>query len=136
MPFLVFRFLIYFGITLAYVLATGAGMGIGYFIGTIGDDPGAYSVWGGFFGFGLVSAVMYFVREYLLYLVKAGHIAVLVELMEDQRRGVFLGEDHFGRVADVDRVFHVDRPALAVPPHDPAVVWDGLGRCASLHHWP
>ena len=25
---------------------------------------------------------MYFVREYLLYLVKAGHIAVLVELFE------------------------------------------------------
>lgn len=82
MPFLVFRFLIYFGITLAYFLVTGVGAGVGYFIGTIGDDPGAYSVWGGFFGFGLVSAVMYFVREYLLYLVKAGHIAVLVELME------------------------------------------------------
>jgi hypothetical protein len=81
-PFLVFRFLIYFGITLAYVLVTGAGAGIGYFIGTIGDDPGAYSVWGGLLGFGAVSAVMYLVREYLLYLVKAGHIAVLVELME------------------------------------------------------
>lgn len=82
MPFLVFRFLIYFGITLAYVLATGAGMGIGYVIGTIGDDPGAFSVWGGLFGFGAVSAVVYFLREYLLYLVKAGHIAVLVELMD------------------------------------------------------
>jgi uncharacterized membrane protein len=81
-PFLVFRFLIYFGITLAYFLVTGAGAGIGYFIGMIGDDPGAYSVWGGVFGFIAVSAVMYFVREYLLYLVKAGHIAVLVELME------------------------------------------------------
>ena len=65
MPFLVFRFLIYFGITLAYVLATGAGMGIGYVIGTIGDDPGAFSVWGGLFGFGAVSAVVYFLREYL-----------------------------------------------------------------------
>lgn len=82
MPFLVFRFLIYFGITLAYVLGTGVGMGIGYFIGYIGDDPGAFSVWGGIFGFGLVSTVVYFLREYLLYLVKAGHIAVLVELMD------------------------------------------------------
>lgn len=82
LPFLVFRFLIYFAITLAYVLATGAGAGVGYFVGYIGDDPGAYSVWGGLIGFGLISAVMYFLREYLLYLVKAGHIAVLVELME------------------------------------------------------
>lgn len=81
-PFLVFRFLIYFTITLTYFVVTGAGAGIGYFVGTIGDDPGAYSVWGGVIGFGLVSAVMYFVREYLLYLVKAGHIAVLVELMD------------------------------------------------------
>ena len=81
-PFLVFRFLVYLGITLAYVLATGAGAGIGYFIGHIGDDPGSYSVWGGLVGFGVVSAVLYFIREYILYLVKAGHIAVLVELME------------------------------------------------------
>lgn len=81
-PFLVFRFLIYMGITLAYVLVTGAGAGIGYFIGHIGDDPGTYGVWGGIVGFGVVSAVLYLLREYLLYLVKAGHIAVLVELME------------------------------------------------------
>src|SRR5690606_11909011 len=82
MPFLVFRFLIYFGITLAYVLGTGIGMGLGYFVGYIGDDPGAFSVWGGLFGFGLVSTAVYLLREYLLYLVKAGHIAVLVELMD------------------------------------------------------
>jgi hypothetical protein len=81
-PFLVFRFLIYFGITLGYFLVTGAGAGLGYFVGSIGDDPGAASVWGGIFGFGAASAVMYFLREYLLYLVKAGHIAVLVELMD------------------------------------------------------
>lgn len=81
-PFLVFRFLVYMGITLAYVLGTGAGAGIGYFIGHIGDDPGGYGVWGGIVGFGVVSTVLYLIREYLLYLVKAGHIAVLVELME------------------------------------------------------
>jgi hypothetical protein len=81
-PFLVFRFLIYFGVMLSYVLVTGAGVGVGYFIGYIGDDPGAYSVWGGLVGFAGASIVLYFMREYLLYLVKAGHIAVLVELMD------------------------------------------------------
>ncbi|MFV8836041.1 hypothetical protein [Aquisalimonas sp.] len=81
-PFLVFRFLIYFGITLAYILATGVGSGAGYLVGYIGDNPGAGGVWGGFIGFGLMGAVVYWFREYLLYLVKAGHIAVLVERME------------------------------------------------------
>lgn len=82
MPFLIFRFLIYFGITLAYVLVTGVGAGVGYFIGHIGDNPGAFSVWGGLVGFGITAAIIYFLREYLLYMVKAGHIAVLVELLE------------------------------------------------------
>jgi hypothetical protein len=81
-PFLVFRFLIYIGITLAYVIGAGAGAGVGYGIGMIGDNPAGFSVWGGFIGFGLVGIAVYMVREYLLYMVKAGHIAVLVELME------------------------------------------------------
>ncbi len=81
-PFLVFRFLIYFAITLAYVLGTGAGAGVGYLVGHIGDNPAAFGVWGGLIGFGLVGIAAYLLREYLLYLVKAGHIAVLVELME------------------------------------------------------
>jgi hypothetical protein len=82
MPFLVFRFLIYFAITLAYILMTGIGAGIGYGIGMIGGEPGAFSFFGGLIGFGIVSAIAYLMREYLLYMVKAGHIAVLVELME------------------------------------------------------
>jgi len=82
LPFLVFRFLIYFGITLAYVLVTGIGAGLGYGIGTIGGEPEAGGLYGGLGGFAVAGAIMYFLREYLLYLVKAGHIAVLVELME------------------------------------------------------
>lgn len=80
--FLVFRFLVYFAITLAFVLGTGAGVGIGYGIGSIGGDGSTGGVYGGMIGFGLISAAMYFVREYLLYIVKAGHIAILVEIME------------------------------------------------------
>jgi hypothetical protein len=81
MPFLIFRFLIYFGITLAYTIATGVGAGAGYLIGRIGADPQSFSFYGGLAGFALISVVLYYVREYLLYLVKAGHIAVLVEFM-------------------------------------------------------
>ena len=82
MPFLIFRFLIYFAITLAYILMTGIGAGIGYGIGMVGGEPGAFSFFGGLIGFGIMSAIAYLLREYLLYMVKAGHIAVLVELME------------------------------------------------------
>lgn len=81
-PFLAFRFLIYLAITLTYVLVTGAGAGIGYLAGSVADSAATGGTWGGIIGFGVVSAVAYFLREYLLYMVKAGHIAVLVELMD------------------------------------------------------
>ena len=81
-PFLLFRFIIYFCITLCYILITGAGAGIGYGIGMIADNAPAGGMWGGLIGFGIAAAIMYFIREYLLYIVNAGHIAVLVELVE------------------------------------------------------
>lgn len=82
LPFLIFRFLIYFGITLAFVLITGTGAVIGFGIGRIADNAAAGGTWGGLIGFGVASTAMYLVREYLLYIVKAGHIAVLVEIMD------------------------------------------------------
>lgn len=119
-PFLIFRFLIYFGITLAYVLATGAGAGLGYFIGHIGDDPGAYSVWGGLIGFGIISVVAYLLREYLLYMVKAGHIAVLVELMDGRELPQGRGQIDYAqeivrqRFAQASILFGIDQLIKAV----------------------
>lgn len=84
MPFVLFRLVVYVGVVLAYILMTGIGAGVGWGIGGLGDEgfrAGA-TFWGGVIGFGIVGAVMYFLREYLLYLVKAGHIAVLVELID------------------------------------------------------
>lgn len=84
LPFIVFRIFVYFGIAVAYVLATGVGAGLGWGVGAFGDeDFRATSIfWGGALGFGAVAGVLYFLREYTLYIVKAGHIAVLVELLE------------------------------------------------------
>ncbi len=83
-PFVVLRILVYFGITLAYIVSTGAGASVGYGLGHVfGDDgPFAFALWGGIFGFGLVSMLFYWLREYVLYLVKAGHIAVMVHLID------------------------------------------------------
>lgn len=84
MPYLMFRVMVYFGIATGYVLLCGIGAGIGYGIGSIGGADGAAggAFWGGLIGFGIGSGIMFFLREYLLYVVKAGHIAVLVELLD------------------------------------------------------
>ena len=83
-PFIVFRMLVYFGIAVAYVLVTGVGAGIGWIIGAIGnpDFHAGMTFWGGAIGFVITAGVIYFAREYILYIVKAGHLAVLVELLE------------------------------------------------------
>ncbi len=85
MPFILFRMIVFFGITLAYIFATGTGGAIGYGVGRISSDPeaqGTFAVWGAVAGFGLVSVAVYWIREYVLYIVKAGHIAVMVELLQ------------------------------------------------------
>lgn len=86
MPFILLRCAVYFGITLAYMLMTGVGAGVGYGIGGFGDESFQTSatIWGGFAGFGIVGAVLFFTREYLLYTVKTGHIAVLVRLIDGE----------------------------------------------------
>ncbi len=82
LPFVLFRLAIYMGITLLYIIVTGGGAGIGFVAGKVGGDPGAGAGYGGLIGFGLVSGVIYFAREYLLYMVKAGHIAVLERYLD------------------------------------------------------
>ena len=83
LPFILLRCAVYFGITLAYILMTGVGAGVGYGIGGFGDESfqTTTTLWGGVIGFGIVGTVLFFAREYLLYTVKAGHIAVLVRLI-------------------------------------------------------
>lgn len=84
-PFIVLRMVVYFGITLAYIVATGAGAGVGYGVGHVTADPDgpvSFALWGGIAGFGVVSIAVYWVREYILYIVKAGHIAVMVHLVD------------------------------------------------------
>ena len=83
-PFIVLRLLVYFGITVAYILVTGVGAGIGWGVGAFGspDFHAATTFWGGAIGFAVTAGVLYFLREYILYIVKAGHLAVLVELLD------------------------------------------------------
>lgn len=86
MPFILLRMAVYFGIAIGYVVMTGSGAGIGYGLGAFGDDGfrASATLWGGVAGFGIFGAIMYWAREYVLYIVKAGHIAVLVKLIDGQ----------------------------------------------------
>ncbi|MFN4158328.1 MAG: hypothetical protein ACK4GO_08000 [Gemmobacter sp.] len=83
-PFVIFRVVVYFGITVALIVATGTGAGIGWGIGNLGDEAfrGGATAWGAFGGFAVSAGIIFFLRDYLLYIVKAGHIAVMVELMQ------------------------------------------------------
>jgi hypothetical protein len=83
-PFIVLRLIVYFLITLAYVLAVGAGAGLGWGVGHIFADggPEGAAFYGGIAGFGFVSLALYWMREYILYMVKAGHVAVMVHLID------------------------------------------------------
>jgi hypothetical protein len=85
MPFVLLRLAVYLGIGVAYLFAVGAGAVVGYGFGHFAggaEAPEGGAFWGGLIGFGLVSAALYLAREYILYLVKAAHIAVLVELYD------------------------------------------------------
>jgi hypothetical protein len=112
MPFIVFRILVYAGIAVAYVLATGIGAGVGWGIGAFGDgDFRASSIfWGGAIGFGLTAGVLYFLREYILYIVKAGHIAVLVKLIDGEQ--VPDGQNQIGYATDIVRARFVEANVL------------------------
>ncbi len=87
LPFVVLRIIVYVGIALAYVLTVGVGGALGWGFGHMGsgsDAPTQGAFWGGALGFGLISAGLYLAREYVLYLIKAAHIAVLVQVYDRQ----------------------------------------------------
>ncbi|UDF30520.1 UNVERIFIED_ORG: hypothetical protein LHK14_04080 [Roseateles sp. XES5] len=97
MPFILLRMVIYFVITLAFILATGAGAGIGYGVGSLSDSPESFAVWGGIFGMGFVGVAVYWAREWLLYMVKAAHIAVIVKLIDGEALPDGKGQVAYGR---------------------------------------
>ena len=97
MPFILLRMVIYFVITLAFILATGAGAGIGYGVGSLSESPEGFAVWGGIFGMGFVGVAVYWAREWLLYMVKAAHIAVIVKLIDGEALPDGKGQVAYGR---------------------------------------
>jgi hypothetical protein len=117
-PFIVFRMIVYFGITLAYIVATGTGASVGYGVGHISSDPDgplSFAVWGGLAGVVVVAIAVYWIREYILYILKAGHIAAMVHLIDG--RAIPGGQDQIAyakqvvtqRFAEANILFVVDQ---------------------------
>ena len=104
-PFLIFRALVYFGIAAALVIVTGAGAGTGYGIGLLSDEEfrATSTLWGGIAGFGLTAGVIFFLRDYLLYLVKAGQIAVMVDYLDGKPLPYGQGQIAYARAVVTER---------------------------------
>jgi len=98
-PFIILRLIVYVGIAFAYLVAVGVGGVIGFGLGHFWSDPAAPAggaLWGSIAGFGLTSAALYLAREYILYLVKAGHIAVMVQLYDGHSVPAGQGQISYG----------------------------------------
>ncbi len=86
--------------------------------GNFGDEDfrANTTFWGGLLGFGLTAGILYFLREYILYVVKAGHIAVMVELLDGRPMPEGRGQITHARDM-VDRALRRDQRAVR---HRPA----------------
>lgn len=118
-PFVLLRLVVYVGAAVSLMLTTGFGAGIGLLIQHASHGHNG-ALWGGLAGFALVIGLLHLAREYILYLVKAGHIAVLVELYDGNpvpggegqiRYGAQFVRTHF---AESSVLFGVDQLIKAV----------------------
>jgi len=79
LPFVLLRLVVYLTISIGFVLGTGIGAGAGWGIGaaftTDNAITGAFI--GALAGICVVFGVLWWVRQYILYLVKAGHVAAM-----------------------------------------------------------
>ncbi len=78
-PFTVLRLAVFLGFVAAYGLAVTVGAGLGWGVGHVGsrDFLESATVIGGLIGFVGVSVWAFTLREYLTYLITAGHVAAL-----------------------------------------------------------
>lgn len=84
-PFLLVRLALYTVMAIVYLFLMGTGAGLGYGVGHVSSDPGTPvfgAVVGGITGVALAWFLFRLLAEYILYVVKAGHVAVLLHLLE------------------------------------------------------
>jgi hypothetical protein len=87
LPFVGFRAAVCLAICAAMILAAFVGGMLGWLIGAFGDTAFQEdaTVWGNILGLCAAGGAVYFLREHLLYMMHAGHTAVMVEAMQGQK---------------------------------------------------
>jgi hypothetical protein len=122
LPFVLYRAAVYLGLAAVLVAAAGVGAGVGHVAAGASDQvaPGSFTTWGGLAGLVLGAGGILFLRGQLLYRVKAAHLALMVEAL-DQRppplvRGQFawarsLVDERFG---DASALVSLDRLVRSV----------------------
>lgn len=94
-------------------MLTGGGAGLGWMGGAILGEASSGVFYGGVAGAGAATYFLYFIREYLLYQVKAGHIALLVKFMHGEKIPEGQGMVEFGH-AQVKQHFKESNVLFAV----------------------
>ena len=83
-PFLVLRLIAYFlmavGCMAAVAIASFLGWGLGHAVSAVSVEAGA--IYGGIAGFFVFLVVLWWIRDYLFYLLTAGHVAALVQAFD------------------------------------------------------
>lgn len=138
-PFTVLRLIVYGAITAALIVAVAVGAGLGWGIGHVGnaDFRHAATAWGGVIGCGGALVAIWTVRDYLLYLLTAGHVAALTlaaearELPSGRAQIRFALAEVTARFGEVHVLFVLDR---AVKGAVAAVIGllDGIGWMAGV----
>ncbi|CAA0106400.1 Uncharacterised protein [Starkeya nomas] len=82
-PFVLLRLAVYSLIAAGFVFGTVLGLVIGWIVGNAlsGESGLVGATIGGLCGLGLVFGVLWWVRQYLVYLIKAGHVAAMDALL-------------------------------------------------------
>lgn len=115
LPFILLRLVVYVAIALGYVGGIGVGIGAGWAIGRAFDDGELLGATiGGFAGFFLVAGFLWWIRQYIFYIVKAGHVCALDALLHGRPFPAGQGQIRYAadmvkaRFLEVNLLFAVD----------------------------
>jgi len=113
-PFTVLRLIVFFGFIAAYVVAVSVGAGLGWGVGHVGsrDFLANATAVGGIVGFVGVSIWAWWLREYLTYMITAGHVAALTLAFDG--RPLPAGRGQVGFALDTVKARFVEIHALFV----------------------
>ena len=79
-----YRLGICLAISFSYILATFMGAGVGFAVGSSGNDPAVFASIGAFVGFGICGFILYNIRPSLFFSPRVSHAALLEKALRDK----------------------------------------------------